>query len=289
MKDEQNILPDEQSQNSTADAQNDAGESIHHASVESESAPDSAEESLENISNNTVEEDQMTDTVSEEATEALSEDPMQTKEPEKEFTSEVETIPPEDIPAFEAEEQTKAEAPDAKTVADEALIASTVAKSAGVLILKPIHLAIASIIIAALIGGGIFLGILLGKGDSDIDKNAQDFEWVIPDGTQPNDDGITLPGYANLLLPADTRDVGILLPNPSQNPCHFRFTFTIVETGEVIYQSGLIPPGMAVKKIQLNRPLAKGDYHMEIRIDTTSVSDGTPLNGGTMTVLVQVR
>ena len=140
MKDEQNILPDEQSQNSTADAQNDAGESIHHASVESESAPDSAEESLENISDNTVEEDQMTNTVSEEATEALSEDPMQTKEPEKEFTSEVETIPPEDTPAFEAEEQTKAEAPDVKTVADEALTASTVAKSAGVLILKPIHL-----------------------------------------------------------------------------------------------------------------------------------------------------
>ena len=48
--------------------------------------------------------------------------------------------------------------------------------------------------------------------------------------------------------------------------------------------SGLIPPGMAVKQVKLSRALQKGDYTLEIRVETASLSDRTPMNGGVQEV-----
>lgn len=183
-----------------------------------------------------------------------------------------------DVPQEGTEEDDAAEIPS---------VAAPLPKS--VLVIKPIHLAIAAGVMALLVAGGIVLGIMIGGANNGIDRDALDFEWVAPEGSDVDADGIILPGYPDLILPANARRVGLLLPNPSENPCHFRFTITLVETGEVLYQSGLIPPGMAVKEITLSRALKAGNYKAEIRIDTTSVTDGTPMNGGTMVVLLQVR
>ena len=60
-------------------------------------------------------------------------------------------------------------------------------------------------------------------------------------------------------------------------------------TGETLYESGTVPPGMAVKRITLSRALEVGDYDLELQIETTSLADGTPMNGATLQVKLKVR
>ncbi len=167
----------------------------------------------------------------------------------------------------------------------------TAASSSSVkgLVIQPWHLALAAALVVALVVGGIWLGTQLGGKDSDIDNSAEDFEWTPPEGGSNSNGGITLPGYPSLLLPAGERKVGIILPNPSNNPCYFRYRLTLQETGEVLYQSGLIPPGMAVKEIKLSRALPKGEYTLNISIETFSLADRTPMNGGMQDVPLSVK
>ncbi len=156
------------------------------------------------------------------------------------------------------------------------------------IVLQPWHLALAVVAVCILVGVGVAVGSLLGQGQSDVDKNAEEHEWIPPSGSA-NADGITLPGYSSIVLPAGEKTVQMVLPNPSDNPCYFRFTMTLKDTGEVLYTSGLIPPGMAVKQIKLSRALQKGDYTLQIQVETFSLEERTPMNGGVQEVSLSVR
>ena len=74
----------------------------------------------------------------------------------------------------------------------------------------------------------------------------------------------------------------IVLLNPDGNPCYFRFSLILSETDEELYRSGLIPPGMAVTDIELNRALEAGEYALRIRIESFSLSDRSEMNGADM-------
>lgn len=161
-------------------------------------------------------------------------------------------------------------------------------KSAAVVI-RPWQIILSVLIVLTLVVGGVAVGIMLGRGDSGVDRFAEDFEWIPPSGSNTNPDGITLPGYSSVVLPAGEKNVQMVLPNPSTNPCYFRFTLVLKDTGEVLYTSGLIPPGMAVKQVKLSRALQKGDYTLEIRVETASLSDRTPMNGGVQEVSLAVK
>ena len=162
-------------------------------------------------------------------------------------------------------------------------------KGAVGLVLQPWHFIVMCAVVVALVLGGVWLGTKLGQSDSDIDSSAEHLDWTPPTGTPTNGSGITLPGYTSITFPAGTRRVEIILPNPTNNPCYFRYTLTLAETGEQIYQSGLIPPGMAVPDIKLSRALKKGDYTLHIEIETFSLTDRTPMNGGTQDVPLSVK
>lgn len=153
--------------------------------------------------------------------------------------------------------------------------------------IKVYHIILIVLALAALVGGGIILGMhLLPK--SDIDRDAVEYPWIPPiDGNAVGE--ISVPGYDSITFPANERDVEIILPNPSGNPCNFRFRMVLADTGETLYQSGIIPPGMAVKKITLLRELEVGDYNLEIHIETTSLVDASPMNGATLQVKLKVR
>ena len=99
-----------------------------------------------------------------------------------------------------------------------------------------------------------------------------------------------MPGYPELTFPAGESRIELVLPNPLNNPCYFRYTLTIAETDEVLYESELIEPGKMVKELTLNRALPKGAYTLRITIDTFSLADGTtPMNGGVQEVTVTVK
>ncbi len=120
-------------------------------------------------------------------------------------------------------------------------------------------------------------------GDPDIDPNAS--EWT---GSLPNDDnssqseGIKIPGYPAVKIPADKTDVQMLLLNPEGNPCYFIYEITLKDTDETLYQSKMVPPGKSINNITLSRPLEKGRYKAIVKISTASLTDLTPLNGANL-------
>lgn len=122
----------------------------------------------------------------------------------------------------------------------------------------------------------------------ELDPNAS--EWVgerLPDKSTGESVGIKIPGYPSISLPADRQEVVMALLNPEGNPCYFTFELVLRDTGEVLYTSGLVPPGQAIYDVTLSRALPAGEYNATIRISTTSLEDGSAMNGANMeTVLI---
>lgn len=171
-----------------------------------------------------------------------------------------------------------AEAPSAATDA--------VLTAAGGIVVKKSFFAIAGVLIAALTVGSLFLGMWiyhLKSTDPDgIDPGAKDYHSIYANAEHAGDDEITVPGYTDVFFPAGEKKVQIVLLNPDGNPCYFRFSLILSETDEELYRSGLIPPGMAVTDIELNRALEAGEYALRIRIESFSLSDRSEMNGADM-------
>lgn len=100
-------------------------------------------------------------------------------------------------------------------------------------------------------------------------------------------EGIRIPGYPRITVLADTKDVTMNLENPEGNPCYFTFEIVLTDSEETIYTSKMVEPGKAVTDVTLSHALEKGEYPAVIRITTTSLTDGSQMNGANVeTVLV---
>ena len=154
--------------------------------------------------------------------------------------------------------------------------------------LQPWQLAVAVVVVLALITVAVFVGTLLGNQAED--DPIVDYTGGLNNGDAADPSGITLPGYSALTFAANSKKVALELPNPTGNPCYFRYTLTIVETNTEIYQSELIEPAKALQTITLSQPLTAGNYTLRIEIDTFSLADGTtPMNGGVQEVKLIVK
>lgn len=117
----------------------------------------------------------------------------------------------------------------------------------------------------------------------DLDENA----IVQTDGIKEKPEGIRIPGYPRITISADTKDVTMNLQNPEGNPCYFTFEIILTEGEETIYTSKLVEPGKAITDVTLSRALEKGEYPAVIKITTTSLTDGSAMNGADVeTVLI---
>ena len=117
----------------------------------------------------------------------------------------------------------------------------------------------------------------------DLDENA----IVQTDGIREKPEGIRIPGYPRITISADTKDVTMNLKNPEGNPCYFTFEIVLTEGEETIYTSKLVEPGKAITDVTLSRALEKGEYPAVIKITTTSLTDGSAMNGADVeTVLI---
>ena len=156
------------------------------------------------------------------------------------------------------------------------------------LLIQPWHLVVSLIVVVALVVGGMLLGHYLGNQSTN--DPIVNYTGPLVNNNPADPNGITLPGYPTITLLAGRQKVALELPNPNGNPCYFRYTLTIVETGEEIYQSQLLAPGEAVQELTLNQPLRAGAYTLRITIETFSLSDGTtPMNGGVQEVKLIVE
>lgn len=142
-------------------------------------------------------------------------------------------------------------------------------------------------ILALAIVAGILIWVTQKEPDSafspDLDPNAV----AQTDGTAEKPEGIRIPGYPKITIPADTKDVAMNLKNPEGNPCYFTFEIVLTDEEESLYQSKMVEPGKAITNVTLSRALEKGEYPAMIKITTTSLSDGSTMNGANVeTVLV---
>lgn len=166
------------------------------------------------------------------------------------------------------------------------------------IVLTKTKLAAIVIVVLLLVAGGVILGLNWNNwfgddppasqtGEVDIDPNAQDWTGQQLENTGGEATGIQIPGYPSISLPADTETVNVALLNPEGNPCYFTFELVLKDTDEVLYTSKLVPPGQAIYEITLSHPLAAGEYDAVIRISTTSLEDGSAMNGANVeTVLI---
>ena len=129
------------------------------------------------------------------------------------------------------------------------------------------------------------------NGNLDIDENAGDWNGqTLPDKT---DDapavGIKIPGYPSITLPKDKKTVNVALLNPVGNPCYFTFEIVLKDTGESLYKSKLVPPGKAITEITMSKALPAGEYDATIKITTTSLEDGSAMNGANVETVLIVK
>ena len=129
------------------------------------------------------------------------------------------------------------------------------------------------------------------NGNLDIDENAGDWNGqTLPDKT---DDapavGIKIPGYPSITLPKNQQTVNVALLNPEGNPCYFTFEIVLKDTGESIYKSKLVPPGQAITEITMTKALSAGEYNATIKITTTSLEDGSAMNGANVETVLIVK
>lgn len=141
-------------------------------------------------------------------------------------------------------------------------------------------------IIAVVVAGILFLRQSRDADSAwspELDPNAV----ALVTDTEEAPTGIRIPGYPKITIPADTTDVTMNLKNPEGNPCYFTFALVLTDNEEAIYTSKMVEPGKAITEVTLSRALETGEYPAEIRITTSSLKDGSAMNGANVeTVLV---
>ena len=113
-------------------------------------------------------------------------------------------------------------------------------------------------------------------GGMKLEKNTVSWEQEMKSANEAAD--IQIPYYSNIYMQGGSDEIEMYLVNPKENDCYFTYTLILKESGEQIYQSGLIEPGQAVDLVKLERKIESGEYALNMRIDTYTLETETPLN-----------
>ena len=105
---------------------------------------------------------------------------------------------------------------------------------------------------------------------------------------EPLTNTIALPQFAWLNLKADTTEQTLTFDNPQRNFAHFRVS--LVLDGETLWESELLAPGETSKPVVLSKPLAAGEYQVELCYACFADAEGTQaLNGARSPVKLVVE
>lgn len=122
-----------------------------------------------------------------------------------------------------------------------------------------------------------------------IDKNAGDY--VAPTVEQVNRPNVAVRGFTKLTIPSG-RSTGITVDfcNPESNAGNYYQTFKLVlDSGEVLYESGLVEPGKHIQTIALSRSLEPGTYGASVFVQPYTMDESlTPLNNANLKISLVV-
>ena len=128
----------------------------------------------------------------------------------------------------------------------------------------------------------------------EIDPNAGALITPTPAPTEP---GVAIPGWGSITLPAGVTEASTTLKNPEANADWYYLAFemrlptvdeeTGAESYEVLFTTGLIPPGQYCNKVTLTRALEPGEYNVILHVQPYRMNDKSPTNNADMeTVLI---
>lgn len=145
-----------------------------------------------------------------------------------------------------------------------------------------------------------FLLVLLfafcGRGDSaptaenpwfpTVDQHINDSTAAEEKPTVPQ---IKIAGFSSWHVSAgQTENIPIALKNPEGNPCYFSFSIVLADTNETIYQSDMVPPGEAIRRISITKSLSSGTYPARILIRTNELETGKEMNSANLNLTITV-
>lgn len=110
------------------------------------------------------------------------------------------------------------------------------------------------------------------------DSNASHYEETVKYESSGSS-GIKIPGYPDITFSSDSTDFPITLLNPDGNPCNFKFTLSLKETGEELCTTDLVKPGDAIIGVKLKSTIDKGEYTLLVNISTFDSKSGGEMNG----------
>lgn len=114
--------------------------------------------------------------------------------------------------------------------------------------------------------------------------------YQMPNGVKNEDPSRIMMPFFDVIQITNQGQGKVALLNPEGNECYFKYTLTLDKTGQTVYESGLIQPGMAVTEWYLNGKLAPGEYTGTLQIETSELQDYTQqANGSNFTVKVIVE
>ena len=108
----------------------------------------------------------------------------------------------------------------------------------------------------------------------------------------PPEPGVAIPGWSSIILPAGKLEADVDLFNPQDNQGWYYLTFQLrlKETGEIIFQTGLIPPSLRCTKVDLYRSLESGEYNGVMHVQPYYIKEPpTPTNNADFDIQIIVR
>lgn len=108
--------------------------------------------------------------------------------------------------------------------------------------------------------------------DSDLQLDENAGEYVEPTKAQQVSQGVSIPGWGSITIPAASKEIEVDFFNPEENEDLYYLTFELrlpdnSEQGyEVLYTSGLVKPGLHIQKVNLSRELKAGTYNAVIHV-----------------------
>lgn len=125
-------------------------------------------------------------------------------------------------------------------------------------------------------GSEIFLGddqVPLGEFNPGLAPGEGDFPFeTAKTGAQTLlEYGIDFPVDDSITVPAGAEEIEILIANPARNSYYFTFELILEDTGELLYSSALVMPGMHIDGFRLNRALQKGEHGAALEVQVYEV------------------
>lgn len=83
---------------------------------------------------------------------------------------------------------------------------------------------------------------------------------------------ILVPGYSGAKMKAGDKVLALRIGNPKENTCYLQATL-MLEDGTVLYESGLLEPGMGHEKVELTQTLEAGEYSAYVHYQGYSMEE----------------